>query len=273
MQGIGLSVDPESLFVPFKAINGAVSSSWLTTKRPKAASSLRSVWLSSLTDSSSAHYTAVVEPGTGHRLGPVSASTGLGLPLSREFAGLCGGWLGLEDDPNGVTHFWCVLPLSYTEPLPLASPDPFSPPPPLSPGPFMPARTTTPLMTTRLSSAGDHREMVPVVAAPVQQLPEPAAALITYKNLRVVVVDGTHRVLIVSCVIMMALLSFRVCKTLCDAMSLSVHASLLRLCVYFVCLKVCRYGIVVVCVSVCPCVQMSPLIAVLLSGCCCVWVS
>ena len=38
-----------------------------------------------------------------------SASTGLGLPLSRAFSNLCGGWLCLEDDSDGVTHFWGVL--------------------------------------------------------------------------------------------------------------------------------------------------------------------
>lgn len=38
-----------------------------------------------------------------------TASTGLGLPLSRAFSNLCGGWLCLEDDSDGVTHFWGVL--------------------------------------------------------------------------------------------------------------------------------------------------------------------
>lgn len=110
--GTGLSYEPEQYFIPFKGKGMDGRHLWATGQHRSEDTSLRQLhdmWTSTLMNPNRS-YTVIGDGGNSGGLGPVTASTGLGLPLSREFANVCGGWLGLEDDPAGITHFWCVVP-------------------------------------------------------------------------------------------------------------------------------------------------------------------
>ncbi len=70
---------------------------------------MRSLWLTSL-DACIGHTPITLPEQRQRGSGPVTVTTGLGLPLSRGLASACGGWLALDDSrPNGMTQLWAVL--------------------------------------------------------------------------------------------------------------------------------------------------------------------
>jgi hypothetical protein len=103
--GVGLPANSESLFVPFKGLGAP--DAW-SASDAHLQSFLRDIWLSTAGERLAASYCNVAVSRASN--GPTTATTGLGLPLSRAFATSCGGCVGLEDTEGPTTHFWCVLP-------------------------------------------------------------------------------------------------------------------------------------------------------------------
>ena len=125
--GGGLGSDPERLFIPFKGAGLDGRHLWSTASRRSNTDTtrvFRDVWRETLKHQSLSDFKTVEETRFGQNFarGPVTASTGLGLPLSREFASVCGGWLSLEDDSQGRTHFWTVIPTDSCIISPMLSP-------------------------------------------------------------------------------------------------------------------------------------------------------
>ena len=70
---------------------------------------MRSIWVASV-EASHGQVPSTLPEHRGRSSGPVTVTTGLGLPLSRGLASACDGWLALDDSRStGMTLFWCVL--------------------------------------------------------------------------------------------------------------------------------------------------------------------
>lgn len=103
--GDGLPSDPEELFVPFKGRGSEIDIQPETCARRDCnitAAKLHAIWQSSTSVRATVPYVNVPET---HRVAVVTATTGLGLPLSRSIAMSCGGWLALEAEGD-ASHFW-----------------------------------------------------------------------------------------------------------------------------------------------------------------------
>lgn len=153
----GYKGDRTGVFVPFRQLGSL--DSWCTAAVPVAHQKLcRSVWLEATALMAQGVFAEVPRPDDHTVLGDVTAanSSELDLPLARANAAAMGGWVGLEDDSNRVTHLWCVvsakepdevllkvwqpapeppqpfpLPPSSPSPLPTPLPDPISAPGPV----------------------------------------------------------------------------------------------------------------------------------------------
>jgi hypothetical protein len=153
----------------------------------------------------------VPDGNSGAQAASVTASTGLGLPLSREFANISHGWLGLEDDASAVTHFWCVVPgvlsasgvpCADSQSLPSTNPETTIPSPAMqlqslhSIGSIVVSPAAAGAAVATLSM---QRVLPQALAASSRVLPESVVVAMPaadYSQLRVIVVDGAFSFII-----------------------------------------------------------------------------